>query len=228
LWKSDQQIEDVMVGEGEIMTSPAKVAANRTNATKSTGPRTTQGKSRASRNALRHGLTSAASLSSAVSARVQKMVEMIAGPNATPEQYEQALIIAESEIQLLNIRAAKASAFERMQTFAAHAPSHQTRLAMLQLMLMISPLSARNLPGAPTAEYWTRAYRRLLEGDVLLHARRLKKAARVLRGAKSTPSPPLMPMVSRGNCWNRTGWSVRPSFTKRQNYGAWRPPIATR
>ncbi len=39
------------------MTSPARTAANRRNAAKSTGPRTAAGKAIAARNALRHGLT---------------------------------------------------------------------------------------------------------------------------------------------------------------------------
>jgi hypothetical protein len=39
------------------MTSDRQIAANRLNARKSTGPRTATGKSRSSRNALRHGLT---------------------------------------------------------------------------------------------------------------------------------------------------------------------------
>jgi hypothetical protein len=40
------------------MTTPAQIAANRRNARKSTGPQTDAGKEAASRNALRHGLTS--------------------------------------------------------------------------------------------------------------------------------------------------------------------------
>lgn len=39
------------------MTTPARLAANRRNARKSTGPRTADGKAAAARNALRHGLT---------------------------------------------------------------------------------------------------------------------------------------------------------------------------
>jgi hypothetical protein len=39
------------------MTSPARIAANRRNAQKSTGPMTQEGKAASSRNALRHGLT---------------------------------------------------------------------------------------------------------------------------------------------------------------------------
>ncbi len=39
------------------MSTPKQIAANRTNATKSTGPRTTAGKQNVKTNALRHGLT---------------------------------------------------------------------------------------------------------------------------------------------------------------------------
>src|SRR6478672_9182512 len=42
----------------DIMTSPARAAANAANAQLSSGPRTADGKARSSRNALKHGLTS--------------------------------------------------------------------------------------------------------------------------------------------------------------------------
>ena len=42
------------------MTSPARFSANRANARRSTGPRTKQGKATSSRNAVRHGLNTAA------------------------------------------------------------------------------------------------------------------------------------------------------------------------
>ena len=44
------------------MTSPAKIAANRRNARRSTGPRSAAGKARARRNAFRHGLSTPASV----------------------------------------------------------------------------------------------------------------------------------------------------------------------
>jgi hypothetical protein len=42
---------------GVVMTSPARVLANRRNAMKSTGPRTKEGKRRSAMNALKHGMT---------------------------------------------------------------------------------------------------------------------------------------------------------------------------
>src|SRR5579863_4918418 len=44
------------------MATPAQIAANRANAQHSTGPRTDEGKLRASQNALRHGLCAGAPL----------------------------------------------------------------------------------------------------------------------------------------------------------------------
>jgi hypothetical protein len=46
----------------ELMLSDKQLEANRRNAQKSTGPRTTEGKSNSSRNNLRHGLTGQLSL----------------------------------------------------------------------------------------------------------------------------------------------------------------------
>src|SRR6185369_5956317 len=45
-----------LLGTGRRPVSPRRVAANRANARKSTGPRTAAGKKRVSRNALKHGL----------------------------------------------------------------------------------------------------------------------------------------------------------------------------
>jgi hypothetical protein len=43
--------------EGQIMTSEARIVANRLNAQKSTGPRTAEGKAAVSQNAVKHGLS---------------------------------------------------------------------------------------------------------------------------------------------------------------------------
>jgi hypothetical protein len=95
------------------MTTEKKIAANRLNAKKSTGPRTSRGKSRASGNARRHGWAVVKTVPSMVSADVQRMAKAICGGNATSALYEQAVIIAESEIVLLNLRAARVAAINR-------------------------------------------------------------------------------------------------------------------
>jgi hypothetical protein len=93
-----------------IMTSERKLAANRINAKRSTGPRTEQGKSRAKHNALRHGLTNVTRHNAALSPEMERMANAICGKGATQLQYDQALEIAESEFMVLAVRAARVAA----------------------------------------------------------------------------------------------------------------------
>jgi hypothetical protein len=95
------------------MISEKKIAANRLNAKRSTGPRTSGGKSRASGNAWRHGWAVAKSGYSTVPADVERMAKAICGDHASPALYEQVVIIAECEIVLLNLRAARVAAIKR-------------------------------------------------------------------------------------------------------------------
>src|SRR5262245_9232017 len=95
------------------MTSTKKIAANRENARKSTGPRTERGKSQVRGNALRHGLAQMTPPTSAVLPRIERMARAIAGEGVSPSQYELALIIAESEDMILRVRAAGIAVIER-------------------------------------------------------------------------------------------------------------------
>jgi hypothetical protein len=81
------------------MISEKKILANRLNAKKSTGPRTSRGKSRASGNAWRHGWAVAKPVPPTVSADVERIAKAICGDHASPALYEQAVIIAECEIR---------------------------------------------------------------------------------------------------------------------------------
>jgi hypothetical protein len=162
------------------MTSEKKIAANRANARKSTGPRTAPGKARAGQNAFRHGLASAAPRGPAMSASIERIAQKICGDGATQEQYDQALIIAESEAMLQKVRAAKAAAFERMMTAADGAQCHSVRLVVHQLMWIMAPLTATNMDGAPTSTQWARACRALADGQVLRYARLIKRVTRVI------------------------------------------------
>src|SRR5262249_3675968 len=89
------------------MTSQKKILTNRLNAKRSTGPRTSQGKARASSNAWRHGWAVGKTVAFAVSADVERMAKAICGDHASPALYEQAVIIAECEMVLLKLRAAR-------------------------------------------------------------------------------------------------------------------------
>jgi hypothetical protein len=89
------------------MISRRKLNANRANAGASTGPRTTAGKQRAARNALRHGLSSPFSSDSALAAEVATLARQIAGEGASHEQQELAARVAEAQIDLLRVRRAR-------------------------------------------------------------------------------------------------------------------------
>jgi hypothetical protein len=93
------------------MTSELQVAANRENAKKSTGPKTRRGKSRASGNAVRHGLAGA-SFGPSIPSHVARLARTICNGESDPFRYEQALTIANSHILLARIRAARIAAIE--------------------------------------------------------------------------------------------------------------------
>jgi hypothetical protein len=111
------------------MASDRKIAANRRNSRRSSGPRTVTGKLTVSRNALRHGLAAVTLRDSGIATEVDRLATAIAGEHADAAQREQALIIAESELTLLRVRAASTSIFQQMllATGAADAqePSEQ-------------------------------------------------------------------------------------------------------
>jgi hypothetical protein len=94
------------------MTSARHVAANRENAKKSTGPRTRRGKSRASRNAVRHALATVSFGDSGLSERIERLAKAICNGESDPFLYEQAVIIAENQILLGRVRAARIAAIE--------------------------------------------------------------------------------------------------------------------
>lgn len=62
------------------MTSAAKIRANQRNAKKSTGPRSVEGKAKASQNALRHGLTVPISCDPKLVARVEALATALGQP----------------------------------------------------------------------------------------------------------------------------------------------------
>jgi hypothetical protein len=97
------------------MTSELKILTNRQNAKKSTGPKTKTGKSRASRNAVRHGLERVDFGNSGYPAQVERLAKAICPDASDPFRYEQAVIIAESQIFLARVRAARIVVIERLR-----------------------------------------------------------------------------------------------------------------
>ena len=91
------------------MTSPRKIAANRRNAQYSTGPRTPNGKGRSKHNALRHGLAVTLTATRAIDRDVERLASIIAGANPDPCRWHFAIIAAEAELELRQVRAVRLS-----------------------------------------------------------------------------------------------------------------------
>jgi hypothetical protein len=112
------------------MTSLAKIAANRANARKSTGPRTAAGKARAARNAQKstgpksqagkkrvgqnavtHGLTRPASCEPDAPSTISDFARAVTKQIAEPELLPTALRMAAAQFDLLRVRRARRRLF---------------------------------------------------------------------------------------------------------------------
>jgi hypothetical protein len=116
-----------------LMTSDRKIAANRRNSQQSTGPRSVQAKQRIRRNALRHGLRAVTLKSPVLSAEADRLATAICGKDADQAEREQALIIAESELILMQVRAARVDVIEQMAAITA-TPEPDNLSCLKQLM----------------------------------------------------------------------------------------------
>jgi hypothetical protein len=83
------------------------MAANRTNARGSTGPKTSQGRARAARNALRHGLNVPIYSDPAITEPLDMLTREIAGAEANAEIRVLARGVAEAYFDLRRVRVAR-------------------------------------------------------------------------------------------------------------------------
>jgi hypothetical protein len=97
------------------MITQRKIRANRANGRKSRGPKTTAGKIASSRNGLRHGLTTINRQNELYANEIKAMAIAICDGDNNPLVYEQALIIAESEVLLRCIQSQSVQPIERLR-----------------------------------------------------------------------------------------------------------------
>ena len=86
------------------MASEKQIAANRANAQKSTGPKTAAGRSKAGRNAFRHGLSLPVEIDGDVSAKIEALVEALVSNNLDTDRQLAIAEIAQAHLELLQIR----------------------------------------------------------------------------------------------------------------------------
>ncbi len=96
------------------MASEKQIAANRANATCSTGPRSAVGKLRSSRNAYRHGLSCPLRFDPATSAKVEAIARVLVDDGAGEPQLAAASAFAEAQLKLLRIRAVRSEMNENI------------------------------------------------------------------------------------------------------------------
>src|SRR5262249_65668 len=120
-------LADIMI-DGHRETWPIRSK----NSQRSTGPRTALAKERTRRNALRHGLAAAVENALAIPAETNRLAQEICGSPPGPGQREQAQIIAECELLLLRVRAARVRVFEDISLKLSDATSCLERLMRLE------------------------------------------------------------------------------------------------
>jgi hypothetical protein len=96
------------------MASEKQIAANRHNASKSTGPRSSAGKKRASRNAYRHGLSLSITASATLGQELENRARQIAAESDGAITLGRARAIVEPELDLARMRRLKVALIEQM------------------------------------------------------------------------------------------------------------------
>lgn len=120
------------------MASERKITANRENARRSTGPRTNQGKKRARQNALRHGLAVRLTSDPTMSKEIKQLAQTVVGESQGSRRLDQAVTIAEAELDLRRIRSARGAEMHRIFSTASAAASPAS--VMSELAAAVSDL----------------------------------------------------------------------------------------
>lgn len=114
------------------MASDRQIAANRRNARRSTGPRSRAGKSRASRNSYRHGLSANIVSSAGYQKWVTSLARKIAGQSCNPIILEYARMAAEAELSQVRFKEAKVEAIHAAMAFGDLEPPRPYTVRQMQ------------------------------------------------------------------------------------------------
>jgi hypothetical protein len=167
------------------METSARVAANRRNAAKSTGPRTEAGKKRAAKNALRHSLSLAVGALPELNPKVAELAGLIAGDDARPARLEAARRIADAHVDLQRVRLAKLLLLNGSK---GKPPRRRWTVRDIREMSAILDLAGRGLGGDLSVGPETMARAEKLFPPPEIETESEKVAARIARGAKQLES----------------------------------------
>ena len=107
------------------MTSERKIAANRNNAKKSTGPRSSSGRATSRNNARRHGLATGIGSDPAFRDDIEILAKLLAGGREDVGEF--AREAAEAHLDLTRIRKIRARLYERMRFLGAASMTGEDR-----------------------------------------------------------------------------------------------------
>jgi len=169
------------------MASERQIAANRRNARKSTGPRSSAGKRQTSRNSYRHGFSASVTPDAEHAKRIERLARKIAGNATDVVILKCARDAAQAELDLAQIRRVKVALIERMMAFGefqARLPFESTReiiraLKAFERGIEIVPIAVEAATTMPSAEpeRLTEAVRRALPELVKLDRYERRAAA---------------------------------------------------
>jgi hypothetical protein len=111
------------------MTSERKIAANRNNAKKSTGPRSEAGRAASRHNARRHGLATGIGSDPALRDDIEKLAKLLAQAGGAKNIGEFAREAAEAHLDLMRIRRIRAGFYARIRFFGAASTEDLMELA---------------------------------------------------------------------------------------------------
>ena len=110
------------------MATVKQIEANRKNATRSTGPRTAVGKSKSSRNALRHGLSLPLIMDAAIRADLEELARLLA--NEDTNSMAAALHAAAAHLDLERVQKIRRDMLTKMDLATATPKDLQRLLAI--------------------------------------------------------------------------------------------------
>ena len=134
------------------MSTAKQAAANRRNARRSSGPRSSVGKQRVSHNARRHGLSIRITADRTFGEQIEQLAREIAGGTQNELRLECARAVAAAELDLARVRQAKVALIERvMATGALDLADSEVPRQVLQSRTLAREVQAQE-PAMPSAE----------------------------------------------------------------------------
>jgi hypothetical protein len=194
------------------VTSPRKIAANRLNAQRSSGPRSSVGKNRVSYNAVRHGLAALKHFDAVRPSDIELMARALCGDDIDPLLFEQAQMIAETELLLRCVRAERIAVIERLRNVAAFPLSiRDDSMARAKARLEEMDLAAAELEGLQArVGAMTEAERSRLEEEYESEADELESKPRPIAERDEVDAMrAAMPDLERLARYERRAWSRR-------------------